>query len=143
MEELMMGAFKELLIEATDWVEELKQVAEKDEQISYAIFRYSENAPFLIAAGWSEGFNESCSDIMYISKTNPTYAMCIKIVINDGPWLYADFDILNMPYDEVSGEVDDTCIALEREDSSEAVALFYLNELERINKEWGDKFKRK
>ena len=134
-----MGAFKEILIGVTDWVDNLRKLAEQDEAIAYSIHKTGLcDDKFVIVGGWVDGFNADQSDLLYISKADPTYAMCIKIVVNDGPWAYADFETLNMPVGEDS-EVYDTCIALERDDTSEAVALFYLNELENIIKEFGNK----
>lgn len=124
--------YKKELNRLAQWVDELRDLAERDDNLDYAIFESSvKNEPFAIVGGWSEGFSEEYSDVLYVSKSNPNYAMCIKIIINDGPWEYTDYDLLDMP---VNGtyEVEDTNIALERSDLSIAVAEFYLRELERI-----------
>ena len=133
-----MGAFKEMLIEATDWVEELRKKAEADEDFAYSIYRPEFcKGKFAIVGGWMQGFNKYHTDLLYISESNTEYAMCIKIVVDDGPWAFAEFETLNMPIDE-DGEVDDTCLALERDDTSESVALFYLNEIDRISKTYNN-----
>lgn len=133
-----MGAFKEMLIEVTDWVNKLREKADADEDIAYTICRPDScKYKLAIVGGWMKGFCEEQADFLYISKSNPEYAMCIKIVVDDGPWAFAEFDTLNMPIGE-DGEVEDTCIALERDDSSEAVALFYLNEIDRISKTYNN-----
>jgi hypothetical protein len=85
-----------------------------------------------------EGFSEDYSDLLCISESNPKYAMCIKIAVNEGPYAYTDFELMNMPVDPETKEVDDTCIALEYNDDSESLAQFLLMELERITKEYGD-----
>jgi hypothetical protein len=64
--------------------------------------------------------------------------MCVKIAINDGPFAYTDYEIMNMPYDEESGNVDDTEVALEWDDDSESLATWLLTEWERIMKEHGE-----
>lgn len=129
-----MGAFKELLIEVTDWVNNLRDIAERDESIAYSIYRPDFcRGEFAIVGGWMEGFGAEQADFLYISESDPRYAMCIKVVVDDGPWAFAEFETLNMPIGE-DGEVDDTCIALERDDDSESIALFYLNEIDRISK---------
>lgn len=119
----------------TDWIDDLKKAAENDESFDIAWFKDTENEPLSIIGGWLEGFSEDYSDLLYISKSNPKYAMCIKIANNEGPYLYTDFEMMNMPIDKNS-EVDDNCIALERTDSSEELAKFYLLEWERLMKEY-------
>jgi hypothetical protein len=65
--------------------------------------------------------------------------MCVKIAVNEGPYAYTDFEIMNMPVNE-EGDVDDTCIALEYDDDVESLAAFLHTELERINKEYTKDF---
>lgn len=120
----------------TDWITNLIEAAKEDTPFSVHWFRETDydNEPFCIVGGWSDGFSKDYEGLLLISKSSPTYAMCIKIVVNDGPYAYADFDSLNMPIG-VNGEVDDTCIALELDENPEAIAQFYWNELERITNE--------
>lgn len=116
------------------WIEYLINEANNDSSFSVAQFQgTTDDSPFVIAGGWSEGFSEEYSDLLFISKSEPKYAMCVKIAFREDLSNYncTDFDLLKMPtYNH--GEVDDTCVALEREESPEAAALFYLNEFERI-----------
>jgi hypothetical protein len=121
-----------------DWIRSLIEDAKKDEQFSIAWFGPTKNEPFSIVGGWMEGFSEDYSDLLCISKSEPNYAMCIKIVVNEGPYAYTDFEIMNMPFDPETNEVDDTCIALEYEDNPEETALFFMTEWERIMKEHGE-----
>lgn len=129
---------KDTLKNLTDWIEGLKKSAKEDEQFSIAWFKETENKPFSIIGGWMEGFSEDYSDFICISKGDPSYAMCVKIAVNEGPYAYTDFEIMNMPVNPETGEVDDTCIALEYDDDSESLAQFLLLELDRITKEYGD-----
>lgn len=129
---------KNTLKNLTDWIEGLKKSAKEDEQFSIAWFKETENKPFSIIGGWMEGFSEDYSDFICISKGDPSYAMCVKIAVNEGPYAYTDFEIMNMPVNPETEEVDDTCIALEYNDDSESLAQFLLVELERINKEYGE-----
>jgi hypothetical protein len=116
------------------WIESLKEAARKDETFSISWFKGTKNEPFSIIGGWMEGFSDSYDDLLCISKSNPKYAMCVKIAINEGPYAYTDFEMMNMPYDE-EGMVDDTCIALEWEDDPEDLATWLLGEWERIMEE--------
>lgn len=120
----------------TEWIKELIEEAKAD--TPFAVCWFKENdydaEPFCIVGGWSEGFSEDYADLLYISKSSPKYAMCVKIVVNEGPCVCADFDYLKMPIG-TDGYVDDTCVTLERGDDPSAVAMFFWSELERINKE--------
>lgn len=117
-----------------EWIKEIKEAAKNDDSFSIAWFSETKNEPFSIIAGWMEGFSEDYSNLLCISKSEPKYAMCIKIAVNEGPYAYTDFEIMNMPYDSNSGEVDNTCIALEQDDDPEILAQFFLTELDRIIK---------
>ena len=128
---------KEILKKLTKWLDELKEAAKNDESFCIAWFKETKNDKFSIIGGWMPGFSEGYSDLLCISKSNPEYALCVKIAVNEGPYAYTDFEIMNMPVD-ADGEVDDTCIALEYNDDSESLAQFLLMELERITKEYGD-----
>lgn len=125
-----------LLRSLADWLVSLKEAARKDEQFSIAWFKPTKDSPFSIIGGWLEGFSEDYSDLLCISKTNPNYAMCVKIAVNEGPYAYTDFEIMNMPYNSETGEVDDVCIPLEYNDDVESLAKFLLTELDRINQEY-------
>lgn len=129
---------KDMIKKLTEWIESLKEDAKKDEQISIAWFGETKNDKFSIIGGWMEGFSEAYSDLLCTSKSNPKYAMCVKIAVNEGPYAYTDFEIMNMPVDPETEEVDDTCIALEYDDDAETLAQFLLTEWERISKEYGD-----
>lgn len=132
---------KEVFIKRlAEWLEGLKESARKDEQFSIAWFGDTKNESFSIIGGWMEGFSEDYSDLLCISKSEPKYAMCVKIAVNEGPYAYTDFEIMNMPVNE-EGDVDDTCIALEYDDDTESLAVFLHTELERINKEYTKDFK--
>ena len=119
------------------WIEDLKEAARDDHAFSIAWYKETENAPFSIIGGWLSGFSADYADLLCMSKSNPEYAMCVKIAVNEGPYAYTDFEIMNMPVNE-EGEVDDTCISLEYDDDAESLAQFLIMELERITKEYGD-----
>lgn len=111
------------------WIKGLQQAAKEDEQFSVSWFIPTKESLFSIVGGWLEGFDPSQADLFCQSKSNPTYCMCIKIIVNEGNYAYCDFETLNMPMD-ADDEVDDNCIALEWEDDSEKVAEFYMYEWE-------------
>jgi hypothetical protein len=117
------------------WIEDIKEAAEDDNCFSVAFFKDTENSPFSIIAGWVRGISESYADLFYMSKSEPGYAMCVKIAINDGQHC-PDFETMNMPTDKF-GNVDDTCIALEQGEDAESLATFLLCEWERIMEEHG------
>lgn len=120
-----------------DWIRELIESAKKDEQFSIAWFKETENDPFSIIGGWMEGFSEDYDDVLCISKGDPSYAMCVKIAVNEGPYAYTDFEIMDMPVNS-EGDVDDTCIALDYDEDVVSLARFLAGEWERITKEYGE-----
>lgn len=126
--------YNDTLKSLTDWIHELKLEASKDSDMLISWFAPTKDYPFSIVGGWMEGFSEEYADIFCISKSNPKYAMCIKIVVNEGPYAFTDFELTNMPYNK-EGEIDDTCVALEWSDDPEYAAQFFLTEWERIMKE--------
>jgi hypothetical protein len=115
----------------TNWINDLKWAAAGDEQFLVAWFKPTKEEPFSIVGGWLNGFAPKEADLFCQSKSNPTYAMCIKIIVNKGPYAYCDFETLDMPMSE-DGEVDDNCIALEWKDDPAKVAEFFMIEWEQL-----------
>lgn len=118
----------------TKWIETIKEAAKNDESFSIAWFKETKNEPLSIIAGWRECFSDrsEVNDLFCISKSHPEYCMCIKIAENNGPYAYTDYEIMNMPYDRVSGEVENTEIMLEWDDPAAYMAEFFMHELERL-----------
>ena len=117
-----------------DWIADLKEAAKDDEFFSIAWYSETEEEPLSIIGGWSEYFgsdNIDNADLFCLSKSHPKYAMCIKIAVNEGPYLFTDFDIMNQPIDQ-NDEVFDTCIVLEWDDSPMAAAQFFKTEWEQM-----------
>ena len=127
--------YAKTIAKLVDWLHTVVDKADKDEKFSVSWFEDTKHDKFNIVAGWSDGFSKDYADLLYISKEEPQYAMCVKVVQNEEPYAYVDFDLLNMPVEE-SGAVDDTCFALERMDDLEAVAQFLYGEWERITMEY-------
>lgn len=116
------------------WIEEIKEAAKNDESFSIAWFKPTKNSPLSIIAGWVEYFaNESeVDDLFCVSKSQPKYCMCIKIAENEGPYAYTDYEIMNMPYDRITNEVENTEIMLEWDDPVDYAAEFFKHEWERL-----------
>lgn len=120
------------------WIKEIKEAAEEDFSFSVAWFPGTTDTFFSIVAGWQKMPNlpeEFC-----ISKSRPEYVMSIKVAINEEPYVCVAFDKMNMPLG-IDGNVDNTCIPLERNDLPEAAAEFFLMEWERIMKEHGEEIR--
>lgn len=115
----------------TEWVRALMMAADNDEDFLISWYNDTMDDKISIVGGWSDGFSENYSDLLYISESEPNYAMCVKIIENKGSNTYADFDSLTFPT-MPNGEVEEISIVLEREDKSEALAQFLFNELERL-----------
>lgn len=126
--------YNETIKDLTEWIEDLKEAAKEDQSFSIAWFRGTVLYPFAIVGGWVKGISETYSDLFCMSKSEPGYAMCVKIVVNDGPYACTEFEAMEMPLDK-NGEVEDTCTALEQDDDAESLAVWLLTEWERITKE--------
>lgn len=123
----------------TAWIEDIKEAAKDDVSFSIAWFPHTDDKPFSIVAGWAPLFSNKSevSDLFCCSKSHPEYVMCIKIAINEGPYVYMDYEFMNMPFDPTTEEVDNTEIMLEWDDPADYAAEFFLHEWERIVKEHG------
>ena len=121
------------------WIADIIEAAKDDTSFSIAWFPGTENQPYSIIAGWADRFsdNSEVEDMFCVSESNPKYAMCIKIAINEGPYAYTDYEIMNMPF-EGDGEVDDNEIMLEWEDDPDGLADFFIHEWERIMDTYGE-----
>ena len=113
------------------WIAGLMVSAEDDDQFLVDWFKPTQHSQFSIVGGWQDGYDPADADLFCTSKSNPTYAMSVKICENKGPYAYADFETLDMPIDAF-GEVDDTSITLEWDDNPEAVAEFFMIEWDRL-----------
>ena len=123
------------LEELTLWVNIIKQCAERDDGFKTAVFPNTVDTELSIIAGWKPGFGPAYSDLLCVSHSNPTLAMCIKIVKNPGfktitQFAARDFGSFEQP--GWLGSEEDFCIALELEDDPAAVAEFYKTEWERL-----------
>lgn len=124
----------------TEWIDSIKEAAKEDTTFSIAWFKGTEKEPLSIIAGWERCFSENSGveDIFCCSKSHPEYVMCIKIVENDGPYEYTDYDIMSMPTDPETEEVEDTEVMLEWDDPSDYAAEFFMHEWERLMETYGE-----
>lgn len=116
------------------WIEEIKEAARDDTSFSIAWFNGTEDEPLSIIAGWMECFadNSEVNDLFCCSKSQPRYVMCIKIAENKGPYAYTDYEIMCMPWDHDTDEVEDTEVMLEWDDPTDYMAEFFMHEWERL-----------
>lgn len=122
------------------WIGKLKNAAEEDTDVSIFWFGPTAYKRFSIVGGWMKGFSESYKDLFCMSASKPEHAMCVKIAVNEGNYVYNDFESLKMPVDR-DDQVEDLCIAIEQEDDTESLATFLLCEWERIMEEHGEEIK--
>lgn len=122
---------KKIIADLEDWLKSLIKKAEEDDNFLVSWFDDTKDDSISLVGGWSEGFSKDFNDILYISKSSPSYALCVKIAVNDGPYAYVDFDTLDMPTSS-DGTVEDTCIVIERNEDISGLASFLECELERI-----------
>ena len=122
--------------ELAGWIASLIDYAKKDEQFLVSRFKPTENSPISIVGGWLGGnYPGVNADLFCESKSSHGFIMSVKIIQNEGPYAYTDFEMLSMPT-EVNGEVDDTCQMLEWEDDPEQIATFFWGEWRRMMETW-------
>ena len=119
-----------------DWIEDIREAAKDDTSFCIAWFKPTENCPFAIIAGWQELDEPDGEDSFCRSKSQPKYVMAIKIAENEGPYAYTDYEIMNMPIDSKSGEVENTEVMLEWNDPADYAAEFFMHEWERLMEEY-------
>lgn len=112
-----------------DWIEDIRDAAKDDTSFCIAWFKPTESCPYAIIAGWQELDEPERDDSFCRSKSHPKYVMAIKIAENHGPYAYTDYEVMDMPWDRESGDVDDTEVFLEWTDSVDYLA-------DRIEAEW-------
>ena len=126
----------EMIKAVAAWLEELRLAVDNDEAIDISWFSGTKDSPLSIVGGWADGFDEY-DTIFCTSKADPCYAMCVKIAVNNGPYAYVDFEWLHMPM-TLDGEVEDTCIALERDEDLRGLAVWLVSEWERLMNEYNN-----
>lgn len=119
--------------ELATWIADLIDFAKKDEQFLVNWFKPTEDSAISIVGGWLGGnYPGVNADLFCESKSSPGYIMSVKIILNEGPYAYTDYEMLSMPT-EVNGEVDDTCQMLEWNDDPEQIATFFWGEWQRMH----------
>lgn len=85
-----------------------------------------------IVLGWTDGFDKDPND----NNLDGTWRICVKLAFQ--PWnsiMQCDYDVdWQMPYDEVTGEVDDTEIAIYSDTNLTETINWLLNYYSNYNK---------
>lgn len=88
--------------------------------------QYKLGNDWAVYVGWSEGFDENDESVIHDDKY-PEWAICTKIATtHEAVW--ADYDFCDMPYNEKTGDVWDTDMAISPEESYPNTAAWLLNE---------------
>lgn len=119
-----------------DFIADIRDAAKKDTSFCIAWFKPTESCPYAIIAGWQELDEPDGEDSFCRSKSNPKYVMAIKIAENRGPYAYTDYEVMDMPWDRESGDVDDTEVFLEWTDSVDYLADHFKAEWLRVMEEY-------
>ena len=62
-------------------------------------FKPTKDKRLAIIGGWTGSFDadQIGADDLLESKTSPSYCFGVKIAINEGPYAYTEYDLMNMP----------------------------------------------
>ena len=123
-----------MLQSLTNWLEDLINKVELDtESVSY--FKDTKDSPYCIVGGWGEGYSDELTDLVYISESNPDYAMCVKIVKQeDSPDVNLDY-LLEVVNPE-TGDIEFETLLIERDDDFTELASFLMSEWTRISEKY-------
>ena len=123
--------FTDTVSNLAKWIDSIRELAANGGLSSVAWFYDTMDTPISIVAGWMKGFDAGYSDLLYINKNNPSYALGISIVVNPMAATYSTLDGFDMPISSTN-VVEDITVTIELEDNSEALAVFFLGEWERV-----------
>lgn len=98
----------------------------------YTCCEYKLDDDLSLFCGWSDGYDEDDEGMIH-SKNNPTWGINVGIKCNHD-YMKTDFDYLNAPYDEETGEVWDTSMTLDEGGISESDAQWYIDQYNEIRK---------
>lgn len=98
----------------------------------YTCCEYKLDDDLSLFCGWSDGYDENDEGMIH-SKNNPTWGINVGIKCNHD-YMKTDFDYLNAPYDEETGEVWDTSMTLDEGGISESDAQWYIDQYNEIRK---------
>ena len=88
--------------------------------------QYKLDNDWAVYVGWSEGFDENDESVIHDDKY-PEWAICTKIATtHEAVW--AVYDFCDMPYNEKTGDVWDTDMAISPEESYPNTAAWLLDE---------------
>lgn len=96
----------------------------------YTCCEYKLDDDLSLFCGWSDGYDENDEGMIH-SKNNPTWGINVGIKCNHD-YMKTDFDYLNAPYDEETGEVWDTSMTLDEGGISESDAQWYIDQYKEI-----------
>lgn len=116
-----------------EWIKMLMRQADNKNEFPVAWFTLTDEAevPYQLVAGWTEGFCEAENEFLFIIGTK---ALSIKVIPNYN-FRGHNFESVSMPVDK-SGVREDICMILERDEDVSGLALFFLNEIDRLTKEY-------
>lgn len=116
-----------------EWIKMLMRQADNKNEFPVAWFTLTEEAevPYQLVAGWTDLFCEAENELLF---TIGTKALSIKVIPNYN-FRGHDFESVSMPIDN-KGIREEICMVLERDEDVSGLALFFLNEIDRLTQEY-------
>lgn len=114
------------LEESINWLEENQE----------GCCQYKLDSDLSLFVGWSDGYAEDDETVIH-AKEDLSFAIVAGIKSNHD-YLKTDYDWLNYPYDEKTGEVWDTGMSLSRDEDFIETAKWYLEQYEAIREALND-----
>lgn len=111
-------------------IKEAVEYFEKDERGCYTLKLDDKLA---ICVGWSDGYDVTNTGVIH-SRIEPTWCINAGIKVWTSDSMRTDYDFINSPYYEDSGDVWDTDVSISPSENYEELADYFLTEYEAMSK---------
>ena len=111
----------------------IKEAVEYFEQDETGCYTFKLDDKLAICVGWSDGYDVTDTGVIH-SKTEPTWCVNAGIKVWTSDSMRTDYDFINSPYDEGTGDVWDTGMSISPFENYEELADYFLTEYEAMSK---------
>ena len=111
----------------------IKEAVEYFEQDERGCYTLKLDDKLAICVGWSDGYDVTNTGVIH-SKTEPTWWVNAGIKVWTSDSMRTDYDFINSPYYEDSGDVWDTDVSISPSENYEELADYFLTEYEAMSK---------
>ena len=111
----------------------IKEAVEYFEQDERGCYTLKLDDKLAICVGWLDGYDVTNTGVIH-SKAEPTWCINAGIKVWTSDSMRTDYDFINSPYYEDSGDVWDTDVSISPSENYEELADYFLTEYEAMSK---------